>query len=316
VSTLLVITSGLLTTVQDLGRWGLRSRGVAVAGPMDPFGHRLANALVGNRRDAATLEVTLTGPELEFDDERVAAVSGAQFELILDGRPVPCEAPFAVGKASRLRFGSRLRGARAYLAVEGGVAVAPTLGSRATHLASRMGGVAGRALASGDRLPLGGAHRGLRTRSPVARPFVRTLPQGAARVRVMPGPDSERFDRDALDRLQASPYTITRDSNRMGFRLAGPTIPLARGADLISDATAFGVLQVPASGQPMLLMADHQTTGGYPRLAAVIAADLGVAGQLAPGDAISFSLCSHGEAVAALISQERVLMAAEGAGKS
>src|SRR3954469_16368201 len=136
-----VIKPGMLTTVQDQGRWGFQSRGVPVAGPMDPVSHRLANALVGNDVNAATLEVTLLGPELEFDDERLVAVCGAEFALTLDGRAAPSNRPFIVAAGSRLRFGSRGRGARAYVAVSGGIAVPLVLGSRATHLVSSMGGV-------------------------------------------------------------------------------------------------------------------------------------------------------------------------------
>src|ERR1700674_160237 len=152
---LLVIKPGLQTTIQDRGRWGFQWLGVPVAGPMDPCSHRLANALVGNDANAATLEITLVGPELEFEDERVVAVAGAEFVLTLDGRVEARNAPFVAPAGSRLRFGSRGRGSRAYLAIAGGVAVTPTLGSRSTHLVSGTGGLDGRALAAGDRLPIG-----------------------------------------------------------------------------------------------------------------------------------------------------------------
>ncbi len=305
-----VVKPGMLTTVQDQGRWGFQSRGVPVAGPMDPVSHRLANALVGNHREAATLEVTLLGPELEFDDERLVAVAGAEFVLTLDGRPTPANAPFIVAAGSRLRFGARGRGARAYLAVSGGIAVAPTLGSRATHLVSSMGGLDGRALVAGDRLPLGDSSR---TSGTALAPQTATvaLPDHHARIRVLAGPQVERFRADALDVLQSSPYTIAQNSDRMGFRLEGPRLPHLASADIISDATPLGVLQVPASGQPILLMADRQTAGGYPKIATVIAADIALAGQLGPADTMSFVVCTPAEAMAALIAQERALMAIE-----
>ena len=299
---------GMLTTIQDRGRWGLQSRGVPVAGPMDLCSHRVANAIVGNDDDAATLEVTLLGPEIEFEDGRVVAVAGAQFELAVDGRPVPTSTAFIVGPGSRLRFGRRLLGSRAYVAIAGGVAVPPTLGSRATHLISGMGGLDGRALKAGDRLPLGEP-------STVARPTpsrsgaVTLLPEGSARIRVLPGPQVDYFAADALETLQSAPYAVGAKSDRMGFRLDGPRLTHARGADIISDATPLGVLQVPASGQPILLMADRQTAGGYPKLATVISADIGIAGQLGPGDRLSFVVCSPREAMAALIAQERAVMA-------
>jgi antagonist of KipI len=307
---LCIIRPGALTTVQDLGRWGAQSQGVPVAGAMDPVSHRIANALVGNDAGSATLEVTLIGPEVEFQDARAVAVAGAEFDLLLDGRRVPPGA-LEVRAGSRLRFASRRRGARAYLSVAGGIGVPPVLGSRATHLVSRMGGFNGRALAAGDRLPLG--ERPIRQPARVsgALPSFASLADGQARVRVMPGPQHDRFADEALDILQSATYRIANDSDRMGFRLEGPRLPLKHRADIISDATPFGVLQVPESGQPLLLMADRQTTGGYPKLATVITADVGVAGQLGPGDGIAFSVCSRQEAIAALIAQERALMALE-----
>jgi len=310
-SHLVVVKAGLLTTIQDRGRWGLQARGVPVAGPMDPCSHRLANALAGNDVDAATLEVTLIGPELEFDDERVIAVAGAEFELTVDGRNVPANAAFVVASGSCLRFGRRVRGARAYVAMSGGVGVAPTLGSRATHVISAMGGLDGRPLKAGDRVPLGDPMRARNTMSAQPRSPLFALPEGRARIRVLAGPQQDYFAPDALDVLQSASYTISHTSDRMGFRLEGPVLTHARGADIISDATPLGVLQVPASGLPILLMADRQTTGGYPKIATVISADISVAGQLAPGDAISFSVCSPREALAALIAQERALMAVE-----
>lgn len=306
----MVVKPGLLTTVQDLGRWGLQSSGVGVGGPMDPFAHRLANALVGNKREAATLEITLLGPELEFDDQRALAVAGAEFDVTIDDRRVAFEKPFVARRGSRLRFGARRSGSRAYLAVQGGLAVSLALGSRATHLGNRLGGISGRALVAGDRVPLGEAGSVRLDRNPETK-TARDRQGGRARLRFLPGPDTEKFRAAALDVLQSGPYTVGRDSDRMGFRLEGPSIPLAREADIISDVTPLGVLQVPASGQPVMLMADRQTTGGYARLATVIAADISVAGQLAPGDAISFAVCSRREALAALIAQERILMAVE-----
>ena len=305
-----VVKPGMLTTVQDAGRWGFQSSGVPVAGPMDPVSHRLANALVGNSRDAALLEVTLLGPELEFEDERLVAVTGAEFDLTLDGRPVRSHAPFTVAAGSHLRFGARRLGARAYLAVSGGINVPLTLGSRSTHLVSAMGGVNGRALIAGDRLPLGHPERP-QGMALAPQDAIIALPDRRATIRVLPGPQVEYFAGRALHVLQSGPYVIAQNSDRMGFRLEGPRLTHARGADIISDATPLGVLQVPASGQPILLMADRQTTGGYPKIATVIAADMTIAGQLGPGDAITFEVCTPRDALTALIAQERALMAVE-----
>jgi antagonist of KipI len=312
IAELQVIRPGALTTVQDLGRWGAQAEGVPVAGPMDPMSHRIANALVGNGASAASLEVTLIGPEIEFHDDRTVAVAGAAFDLTVDGSPVP-GARFAVRSGSRLRFGRRIRGSRAYLAVSGGIDVPLVLGSRATHLVSRMGGLGGRALAAGDRVPLGvePTGRGRHLSRALDVPF--EIPEGETRVRVLPGPQLDRFVDEALDVLQSAKYEIEHDSDRMGFRLQGPTLSHRYGADIISDATPVGALQVPESGQPLLLMADRQTTGGYPKIATVITADLGMAGQLGPGDSILFAVCSRRDAVAALIGKERALMALEAA---
>jgi antagonist of KipI len=309
-NTLRVIKPGMLTTIQDLGRWGLQSRGVPVAGPMDPVSHRVANALVGNDAAAATLEVTLLGPDLDFEDERVVAAAGAEVEMTLDGRAVPMHAPFVVSSGSRLHVGARRRGARMYLAIAGGIAVPPALGRRSTHLISAMGGIGGRPLKAGDAVPLGDPSSARRTHAALAEPIA-PVPDGHARIRVLPGPQLEYFDVDALKALQSAPYRIAQNSDRMGFRLDGPVLRHTRGADIISDATPLGVLQVPASGQPILLMADRQTTGGYPKIATVISADISVAGQLGPGDTIEFAVCSPREAMAALITQERALMAIE-----
>jgi len=293
--------AGLLTTVQDRGRWGYQSRGVPVAGPMDLVSHRLANAIVGNDANSALLEVTLTGPQLEFTDDRMVAVSGAEFEN------VPARVAFAVSPARPLIFGPRLRGARAYVAISGGIDVPVVLGSRATHLPSAMGGFEGRALKSGDELPLGppkGGHY-------VPTSGVSGLSRTIGTLRVLPGPQRDRFAADALDVLQSAPYRVNAESNRVGYRLSGPQLPHVGEADIISDATPMGSIQVPSSGEPILLMADRQTTGGYAKIATVISADIPAAGQLAPGDEIRFVVCSPADAVAALKAQEDMLLAVE-----
>lgn len=301
---------GLHTTVQDLGRWGFQSHGVPVAGPMDPFSHRFANALVGNDRRAATLEITLTGPELEFEGECLVAIAGAEFSVDIDGAEAPRSQAFRVSTRARLHFGTRRRGARAYLAVAGGIDTPLVLGSRATHVPSGMGGWAGRALQKDDRLPIGVAPR-RPTTPPRPSEHARDTLREPAVLRILPGPDADRFGEEATDALQSAPYTVAADSDRMGFRLRGPHLGLTKGADIISDVTPIGTLQVPGTGQPILLMADRQTTGGYVRMAIVIGADLGIAGQQAPGDTVSFRMCSPADAMSALIARENALLACE-----
>jgi antagonist of KipI len=283
---------------------------------MDVYAHRVGNLLVGNPDDCATLEVTLIGPELESDDGCVVAVSGAEFELTTGDRPLSMNVPVTLPPRGRLKFGRRLRGTRAYVAVEGGIDVPCVLGSRSTHVASAMGGFEGRPLRAGDRLPVGASQR--RDATSIARVrtsqrSVDTLPDppgGHARVRILPGPHHHSFGDDAMAALQSSAYLIDARSDRMGFRLEGAVLhPVAR-TEMISDAVPMGAIQVPASGKPILLMADRQTTGGYRTIATVIAADLALAGQLAPGDTISFAVCSRAEAMAALIARERRLLGA------
>jgi antagonist of KipI len=303
-----VIRPGMLTTIQDLGRWGWQGSGVPVAGPMDPYSHRAANRLVDNDDGAAALEITLIGPELEADAEIVCAVAGAPFGLTVDGRRVPMHAPFAMRPGARLRFGARAAGARAALAVRGGFDVDAPFGSRATSLISATGPLGGRPLQAGDVLPVGhrGSHRNWRALRPAANPGVPAhlvVPRGGARLRVIRGPHEQMFTPAAYETLFESRYTVTARSNRMGYRLDGATLQHAGAADVLSDATPLGSIQVPAAGTPILLMADRQTTGGYPRIGTVITADIPLAGQLAPGDWIEFAPCGRAAAIEALKAQ-------------
>jgi antagonist of KipI len=301
---LLVLRPGLLTTIQDLGRWGDQGNGVPVAGPMDVYSHRLANQLVGNSERAAALEITLAGPELQADGDMLCAVAGADFSLAVGGHSIHHTGAFRVQSGSTIRFRERRSGARGTLAVRGGIAVPEILGSRATSVLSRMGPFGGRALLAGDRLPVG-QERSFDGAESRAYPLA--LPRGGARLRVIVGPHEARFAPAAFDTLFSSRYTLTPSSNRMGYRLEGPSLTHADGADILSDATPIGSIQVPGSGQPILLMADRQTTGGYPKIATVITADLPLAGQLAPGDWVEFVPCSRPAAVEVLRAQERRL---------
>jgi antagonist of KipI len=300
-----LVKPGLLTSVQDLGRYGHQATGVPVAGPMDAFSHRLANQLVGNDPDAATLEITLIGPELVVDADTTIAVAGALFEVTCDDRPIAIGESFNVASGQRLKFGRIVEGARAYLAVAGGVQTPPMLGSRATHLVSRMGGFEGRALMAGDRVPISSES----TPRPIRKATGLTLPSNRrALLRVMAGPQADWFNADALKTIAGVSFRISPQSNRMGYRLQGPPLVRARDGELISEPLGIGAIQVPTAGEPILLMADRQTAGGYPKIGYVISADLPLAGQLAPGDFIEFHVCSAQEAVAALIARERQLL--------
>jgi antagonist of KipI len=294
----------MLTTIQDAGRWGYQDRGMPIAGPMDTYSQRAANLLVGNLAGAAVLEVTLLGPELEFDSASTVAVSGAEFAITLDGRPFPCHTAVKVNPGSSLRFGERIRGARAYVAVAGGVLVPPVMGSRATHMASRTGGLEGRALKAGDVLPIGELATGDR-----GWPRPLALPEGTAHVRVLPGAHISRFGVAALDRLASLVFRVSPQSNRIGYRLEGARIEVDSGyGELISVSMPVGGIQVPGSGEPILLMSDRGTTGGYPVIAVAITADLPIAGQLAPGDSLTFLPCTMEEAEHALRVQDAALV--------
>jgi antagonist of KipI len=271
---------------------------------MDAYSHMLANRLVGNAASAAALEITLIGPELEVDSAVTCAVAGAAFTLTVEGQPVPMHEAFTLPAGARLRFGERSAGARVTLAVRGGIGVEKVFGSRATSLTSGMGGLGGRALKAGDVLPLGrnetlDAGGGL-AMGPSSGPIaLLPMPKGGTVLRVMRGPQELMFTAAAYATLFSSRFLLTPSSNRMGYRLEGPRLAHAGRADILSDATPLGSIQVPASGQPILLMADRQTTGGYPKIATVISADIPLAGQLSPGDWIEFRQCSRDEALLA-----------------
>jgi KipI family sensor histidine kinase inhibitor len=291
-----VVKPGLFTSVQGAPRWRRGDAGVPPGGAMDEAALEAGNARLGNSPSVSSLEMTLLGPELEAVGATVTCVvSGAEFDLKVDEGMAAVDQPFTVAPGHRLRFGARRRGARAYLAVAGGFAVPRTLGSRATSLTSRMGPFDGRALRADDLLVVGSDD----TRA-VAAGAGLLLPEGGARLRVILGPHDGRFTRDAHKVFASSRYIVTPESNRMGYRLSGPTLELAVRGDILSDATPVGSIQVPASGSPILLMADRATTGGYPKIATVITADLPLAGQLAPGDWIEFLPCTPSDAATAL----------------
>jgi len=301
--------AGLLTTVQDTGRWGHQAVGVSVSGALDLVSHRAANALVGNESTAATLEVTIAGPELLCRTACVVAVTGADLSPHVDGRRAPLNQPLTVGAGSVLGFGPRQSGARAYVGWGGGLDVPPTLGSRCTDIPSGLGGLSGRALREGDHLWL--APRGpmpQRRLEPVRRGH---RPGGVLTLRILPGPQAGRFPAGAFDQLQRLRFVVSPFSNRMGFRLTGAAVAPPEG-EMVSDVAFPGGLQVPPSGEPILLMADRQTTGGYAQLAVVISADIPLAGQLAPGDAVEFEATTREAALADLAAQERALQHLEG----
>lgn len=299
-----IVRQGLLTTVQDRGRWGYQAAGVPVSGAMDVVAHRTANAIVGNPPDAATLEATLIGPAIRIDTPATIAIAGADLGAAVEGLVIPLHQPVECPAGSTVTFGQRASGARATVALDGGIATVPVLGSRSTHASGVLGPAP---LQRGDRVPLGSRTA---PSSRWRRLPLRPVHTGGAKVRILAGPHLDFFVPAALELLQTTRFRIAAASNRMGYRLtADRALPRVSDREMISDATVSGAIQVPSSGDPILLMADRQTTGGYPIIATVITADLPLAAQLAPGDWIEFGICSRQDALAALVAQETTLLA-------
>jgi antagonist of KipI len=305
---LLVHRGGLLTTVQDLGRWGHQASGVPVAGPMDSWSHRLANAVLGNADAAAVLEVTIVGPLFECEAGTRLAITGAPCTITIGGQRARSPLVLEAAAGTTIDVGGCEAGARAYVAVAGGFDVPVVLGSRSTDLRGRFGGCAGRAVHGGDRLDFAAG--------PVA-PGVREWPEaavgptrdGITRLRVMRGPAQEPAADRAFAALTRGSFRVSSQSDRMGYRLAGSIVGAGTTASMVTAPTAMGVVQVPPSGEPILLMADRQTTGGYAAVAVVIAADLPLAGQLGPGHALTFEACTPEAADHALRQMEARLAA-------
>lgn len=288
---------GLLTTVQDLGRFGFRRFGMPASGAMDLPALRLANRLVGNPDASAVLEMTIQGPELEFEHDAVIAITGADLSPAIDGAPVPNWTTLEIKNGRRLAFSTRRSGARAYLAIAGGFEVPMVLGSRSTHLRSQIGGFLGRALREGDELVAGIPPAGDHTRIGTTVPEeIRPIYKADPTVRIVLGPQLEHFTEDVVRTLTHNRYTISPQSDRMGYRLAGPPLAHSGTPDIVSDATPPGAIQVPASQQPILLMVECQTTGGYPKIGVVISVDLPLAAQLVPGDRLGFEVIGVAEA--------------------
>ncbi|NJD10712.1 MAG: biotin-dependent carboxyltransferase family protein [Gemmatimonadetes bacterium] len=315
-----VLRPGLLTTVQDLGRTGHQYAGVPVGGAMDRYALRLANLLVGNAESDAALEVTLLGPTLELQGDVLLSIAGAHLSATLDERPLPNGRTVHAPAGARLAFGRPVAGCRAYVAFAGGIAVPSVLGSRATYPRARLGGVDGRALAAGDLLPLGelGA-RSHRLAAALPRGRVASWTPGphepartgaAIEVRALRGAHFDALtpeSRSALRGEAAQWFTITGEADRMGYRLDGPGLELAAPLELVSEPVAFGTVQLPPGGQPIVLMADRQTTGGYPRVLEAISADLPLLAQAAPGARIRFREVSLAEARRLYLAREHEL---------
>lgn len=284
---------GVLTTIQDEGRYGYEQFGMSPAGPMDGKAFRTANLLVGNSMGESALEATVLGPALRFDQDNVIALTGADMGPTLNGRPCSMYQAVAVKAGDQLKLGAARTGCRSYLAFAGGLDVPQVMGSRATALQNQVGGYQGRKLAKGDVI-------GFRAPNP-ALPLLRTapIPAPAGRevtIRVILGPQDDAFTEEGVRTFLSQPYTVSKDFDRMGCRLEGPMIQHKTDGNIISDGMVTGAIQVPTSGQPIIMLAERQTVGGYTKIATVIAADLPLVGQRKTGDVIRFQAVTVKEA--------------------
>lgn len=325
-----VLKPGPLSSVQDLGRYGYQRFGVIVSGVMDEWSHRVANLLVGNPESEASLEITLMGPSLVFERDALIAITGADLSPRIGEQAVPCGRPILVRAGTQLDFGKRQFGCRAYLAVHGGFAIAPVMNSKSTYLRAGLGGFEGRALKKGDLLPVG-------TQDPAVissgsakddknqpRALGRQLAPGQAfaviederltqplhpamdaeRIRFIAGQQWSAFTAEAQHRFAHEEFCVNKNSDRMGYRLDGPGLALHAPLEMISEGVAFGSVQVPPDGNPIVLMADRQTAGGYPKIAAIASVDLPLLAQAIPQQSLRFAQIDLEQAQALYLQRE------------
>ena len=283
-----IIEPGIMNTIQDAGRWGYQAFGVPVSGAMDGFSLRVANRLVRNVDDEAAIEIHST-LACETDRAHLVALTGAEAIITIDGRAMPMWTSLFVRAHSRIEIQPREWG-WCYLGIHGGIAVPRVMGSKSTYLRGGLGGLDGRAVQAGDEIEIGVqtlndlvAAAGCQSNEQV-RAWLKRTPV----IRVRLGPHRDYFSDDAIDRLLNTEYVVTESADRMGYRLRGPAIAKKRADELVSCGVPLGAIQVPPDGQPIVLMADHQTTGGYPIIATVITEDIALLAQMGPGKRIVF----------------------------
>lgn len=287
-----ILKPGLMTTVQDLGRAGFQNLGIGISGALDPVALRVANLLVGNKPTIGGLEVLYVGPaiEIEADSVRMSFVgAAAAVEVLPDrwasfGTRIEIMRSVLVNRGEVVRVGSLAGGATLYIGVEGGFDISPTLGSISTNIRGGTGGWHARAMLPGDRLPLCRMRASDRGEFRIEGMEFREPPC----IRAIPGPQDDHFDNAEIAKFFSSEYTVQSESDRVGLRLQGPPIRHAKGFNIASDATVPGSIQIPGTGQPIILMADRQTIGGYPKIATVISADLPKLGRLSIGSKVAF----------------------------
>ncbi|UCZ53106.1 biotin-dependent carboxyltransferase family protein [Bacillus shivajii] len=283
-----VIEPGLHTTIQDRGRYGYQQYGVGPSGAMDEDALVLGNLLVKNRRDAAALEMIMIGPSLRAEHDFLIAITGANIMPTIDGNTIPMWSTVLIKKGQTLRFGKPVAGARAYLTVAGGFDGDEIMGSKSTYIPGQFGGKEGRILEAGDKLTVRESSHKHHVRNVRLHSTLIPTYESHQTVRVIEGPQEEMFTEEAKEAFYRVQYKITPQSNRMGYRLEGKQLSHIEESGIITDAVVKGSVQVPGNGQPIVLMADRQTTGGYPKIATIISVDLWKIAQLLPGQTISF----------------------------
>ncbi len=277
---------GLLSTIQDAGRWGFQKYGMPVSGAMDLYSLRRANELVGNGSKEACIEATMDGPTIEFFNDGFIAICGADMQATLDGNDIEMYKTVRVNKGSNLSFKGLKTGLRTYIAFSGGINVPVVMGSKSTYLRGKIGGFQGRKLQKGDEIEIGTFNKNLDFKKVPKNkiPFYKEY----FTARIIPGPEAGHFTVKGLADFLNSEYTLTEQCDRMGYRLTGTKIRHRLSADIISSGIAFGTIQVPSHGDPIIMMADRQTIGGYTRIGNIVSEDLPYIAQLKPGDKISF----------------------------
>ncbi|WP_082233294.1 biotin-dependent carboxyltransferase family protein [Halobacillus massiliensis] len=309
-----VIKDGLLTSIQDLGRTGYQKYGVISSGSMDTYAHRIANILIGNEEKAATIEITLLGPEIKFEEDALISLCGGDLSPQINGKNIRMWKPIYIEKGATLKFGKPRSGCRAYLAIAGGLDIPEVMESQSTYLRAELGGFKGRALSSGDEILFQSSLSKEQKQFVEGKGFTESkwmvsssmIPDYSPRpvVSIIEGPQFDWFDEISQKSLFTEPFKVSSQSDRMGYRLNGPSLSLEEKKELISEAVAFGSIQVPADGNPIILLADRQTTGGYPKIGQAASVDLPAITQVKPGEQISFKKITLEEAQLALIKQE------------
>jgi antagonist of KipI len=281
-----ILKPGFFTTIQDLGRFGFQQYGMPVSGAMDLYSFKRANFLVGNDQNEACLEATAIGPTIEFESETAIAICGADMNPEINGSEIEMYKTVHVNSGDKLSFKGLKSGFRTYISFGGGIDVPLVMGSKSTYLRGRIGGIEGRQLKSGDRLKLG--EYSSKTKMTQIEKRLIPIYKDCFTARIIPGPEADYFTVKGLVKFLNSEFTLTEQCDRMGYRLSGKKIQHKSSSEIISSGIEFGTIQVPAHGNPIIMMADRQTTGGYPRIANVISVDLPYLAQLQAGDKIRF----------------------------